>query len=412
MFTIHALIYVSMGAIVGGMEVLPEYTLKLLDASRYPRARCLDGTQGGYYIGPTPATDSSVFLIHLQGGGWCTSLDDCAARAGTHYGSSRSWTSGECPDAQNMACWADNPTGVPAGLGSPNATESPLFANAVHIWVPYCDGASLSGDATPIPFNSTLTLHFNGHAILESVLDELVATENLASARAVLLKGCSAGGQAVYLHADYVAARVRAASPSARFAAAPGAGLFLNVTDFAGTASFASYYKWVAETQNVTASLNPACLSAFPVESRWQCFLPVVALDFVNSSLFISNSLVDSCAALFIMDLGCDARVPSGLPLSCSADQLKYLSEYRASMIAVVSPVLARRSDYGAFLQSCWTHIVEDDGVSWNGTLVQGQTQAATFAAWWLADDSARTVVVDATEFGGNPTCSNWGTCY
>ena len=72
----------------------PVYTLKLLSSTKYPDARCLDGTMAGYYVGPTSGNNQSRWIIHLQGGGWCTSLDDCAARAGTHYGSSRSWTSG------------------------------------------------------------------------------------------------------------------------------------------------------------------------------------------------------------------------------------------------------------------------------------------------------------------------------
>jgi hypothetical protein len=388
----------------------PSYTLKLLSPTIHPDARCLDGSMGGYYVSDAPAKDPTTFLIHLQGGGWCVSLEDCASRAGGHYGSSRSWTSGACPDNNNMPCWADNPTGVPAGLGG-NASESPLFADAVHIWVPYCDGASFSGGGDSIQFNSTLALHFRGRAILDAVLDELVAAEGLAAATAVLLKGCSAGGQAVYIHADRVAARVAAVAPSARFAAAPGAGLFLNVTAFGGAASFATVYKWIAATQNVSASLGAACTAARAPGDAWQCFLAPVALGYVATPLFISNSLVDSCAAEFVMCLACDARVPAGLPFACSAAQLAYLSGYRADMVAVVAPVLAARPQHGAFLQACWTHIVEDDAVAWGVTRVAGQTQAETFAAWWRRDNSAATVAVDG-EWGSNPSCSNMGTCY
>jgi hypothetical protein len=112
------------------------WTLHLLTA--YPMARCLDGSPAGYYTGPA-AAEPDRFLLHLQGGGWCTSYDDCAARAGTHYGSSAAWTrSGPCPDAQNPACWGDSPSGTPDGLQSLNCTASPLFCNAQHVYIAYC----------------------------------------------------------------------------------------------------------------------------------------------------------------------------------------------------------------------------------------------------------------------------------
>ena len=263
-------------------------------------------------------------------------------------------------------------------------------------------------------FNATFALHFRGRAILDAVLDELVATEGLGRARSVLLKGCSAGGQAVYLAADHVAARVAAAAPGARFAAAPGAGLFLNVTSFGGLYSFAEAYRWVHDTQNASGSTSAACRAALGASAAWQCFLPVVALEYVATPLFIANSLVDSCAAEFIMRLPCDPRQAPGSPLACGPIELAFLSSYRANMLAVLRPVLARRPDHGAFLQACWTHIVEDDSRSWLDTRVAGQSQRATFDAWWgaaAAGEGVATVAIDG-EWGSNPTCTNWGTCY
>ena len=69
-----------------------------------PMARCLDGSQAGYYLGPAAARPTA-FLMHMQGGGWCTSLDDCAARAGMYYGTSTVWTkTGTCPVSSGAGC--------------------------------------------------------------------------------------------------------------------------------------------------------------------------------------------------------------------------------------------------------------------------------------------------------------------
>lgn len=111
-----------------GEAASPSWTFFPLDD---PLATCLDGSPAGYYLPGTSPVNPTSFLIHMQGGGWCTSLDDCVARAGMHYGSSSAWTkAGGCPDTNNPACWGDNTDGLPDGLNSFDATVNPLFASS------------------------------------------------------------------------------------------------------------------------------------------------------------------------------------------------------------------------------------------------------------------------------------------
>ena len=44
------------------------FTLTLLDASTYGEARCLDGTQAGYYVETSKTSDN--WLVFFEGGGW------------------------------------------------------------------------------------------------------------------------------------------------------------------------------------------------------------------------------------------------------------------------------------------------------------------------------------------------------
>ena len=48
-----------------------------------------------------------------------------------------------------------------------------------------------------------VTLHFKGFAILKATLDSLMM-KGLNASTEVILTGCSAGGLATYLHADFV----------------------------------------------------------------------------------------------------------------------------------------------------------------------------------------------------------------
>ena len=46
--------------------------VRMLAASKYPQAKCMDGTQAGYYYQEAPASnDRNKWIIYLNGGGEC-----------------------------------------------------------------------------------------------------------------------------------------------------------------------------------------------------------------------------------------------------------------------------------------------------------------------------------------------------
>eukprot|EP00966_Prymnesium_polylepis_P107242 2483180-Prymnesium_polylepis.1 len=81
---------------------------------------------------------------------------------------------------------------------------NPDFATFHRVHIQYCDGGSFAGDReldTPDG-----RLHFRGRRILQAALSELQSSFGLGAAEGtqVLLTGCSAGGVAVYLNADFI----------------------------------------------------------------------------------------------------------------------------------------------------------------------------------------------------------------
>ena len=90
------------------------------------------------------------------------------------------------------------------GLFSNSSAVSPDYHNYIKVYVRYCDGGSFSGDT--VSSTSDGTLHFRGRRILDVVLDDLVQEQGLKGE--LLINGCSAGGLAVWLHLDYIAARL------------------------------------------------------------------------------------------------------------------------------------------------------------------------------------------------------------
>jgi len=310
------------------------WTLNNLDLSIYPDARCLDGSPGAYYV----LAGDDRFVLHLQGGGWCTSMENCANRARfpvypgqPSIGSTSAWADpagGPCTAALSHTAPPCGSDGGSGGLFSSNATVNPLFSTATKVWIGYCSGDGFSGTRVgPQAVNASASVYFSGAFILDAVLRELLTKHGMARASAVLLKGCSVGGASTFSHADYVGAVVKAGTGgAARFAALPGAGFLLDVAPFSGPNNFRAWSQWVYETMGANASCNTACVQAYEAQrpgSGWQCFIPRYSLPFVSTPLFVANSAADSAQAGYLA-LGCNPA--SG---DCNAAQLAYLDSFR-----------------------------------------------------------------------------------
>jgi O-palmitoleoyl-L-serine hydrolase len=109
------------------------------------------------------------------------------------------------------------------GMISRNGTLNPLWYNANIVWIGYCDGGSFSGALEhPLRVGND-TIYLRGRRVLEAVIRDVVP--RTTSAAEVVIKGCSAGGQAAFIHANFLAEQF---SHVPRVSVMPGAGFFLD----------------------------------------------------------------------------------------------------------------------------------------------------------------------------------------
>ena len=168
------LVTAAVTAVARGSAAKPAVaTLALLtDAAQRDGAVCLDGSPAARYI--VRGAEPRKWLVYQQGGGWCTGTDGCAERAQTSLGSSTSYppTSTEVMQEQ--------------GYLSSDPLVSPLMWNWTHVFLPYCDGSSQTGDVEAPQRSSNGTLVFyRGARILRAVTAFLLA-EGLANATDVV----------------------------------------------------------------------------------------------------------------------------------------------------------------------------------------------------------------------------------
>lgn len=102
-----------------------------------PSAKCLDGTQGVYYISNGSGLNKTKFLFYFEGGGWCGSRDlnktlqSCYDRSKTDRGSTLT-------DVKNKTMNSGGPL-------SGNSSVNRLFYDWNRVIVRYCDGTGHQG---------------------------------------------------------------------------------------------------------------------------------------------------------------------------------------------------------------------------------------------------------------------------
>lgn len=126
------------------------------------------------------------------------------------------------------------------------------------------------------------TLHFNGKAVREAVIDKLLSEHGMDTADIVVVAGSSAGALGVFLGIDQMAAQIRAANPAAVVVGVAESGFFMPHTSdgyrvplehdatrfrpdasIGGVLDFKNGIKNVFTFANMSAGTNARCLASY-----------------------------------------------------------------------------------------------------------------------------------------------------
>ena len=334
---------------------------------------CLDGSPYGYYFQPS-RTNSTKWTISIEGGGWCYNEQDCFKRASTPLGSSLSWapTAGcRCMNVKDDAS-ADDPL--------------PLDNDCNCLYMPYGDGASFSGfraERWPVPpwlgGNGTQKLTFRGLKNFDATVAAALKL-GLSGATDFVLTGGSAGGLSTFLHADRIAAVLRAEAPSAKVRAAPVVGYFLDHANYKHTnESYTNRMKYIYSMQNLTfgadGGLMEACSRVYPsADEQFYCFMSPHAQKVIQTPFFVFNSKFDA------WQLGNELQT-NWVDDAERAAVVQYGKDFDAQF----APVIAEDHGHGAVITTCICH-----GCPWNTLTVPGSPKNAYmhYASWMVGNDT------------------------
>lgn len=354
--------------------------LQLFDESKYPNARCLDGTMAGFYHALN--SSSNDWVIYLQGGGLCVEPVDCEARKKNHLGSNKYWTS-TMSDTKNVC--------------SQNS-ENP-FSTWNRIYLPYCTGDVHIGVLTEA---DEFGFHFAGHLIIEALLDELFLSKKPHVSK-VVLTGGSAGGIGTMHNADYVASQLATLPSAPQFWASPQGGfyfpserllmypeMYMNISiDFAPVA--ASYlYAFFGKPY-----LDESCTDAHK-HAPHQCWNQAVHYPHISTPLFIAENMYDSNQIGAVL----------GVDWYPKKDKVNEYKQYFGTLMRKVGANRIKRHD-GVFMPSCYQHTSNLCMLN-ESPKILGKTYQELLIGWMYQSNVTQYHYVD---FCGDMPCNSYCKC-
>lgn len=308
-------------------------------------AFCLDGSRPGYHFDAGSGSGANNWLVHMEGGGWCETIEKCQKVKKTYKGSSDSF---------------EKTMGFSGMLGGTQAAN-PDFYNWNRVKIRYCDQSSFTGDSR----DPKTGLYFRGERIWQAIIDQLLA-KGMKNAQNAILSGCSAGGLAAILHCD----KFRSLLPAtATVKCVADAGYFIHGKDITGAYRIENFYTQVVQLHGSQKNLPASCTSRNKPEL---CFFPEYVVQTMTTPLFIINAAYDSWQIKNILAPKSADR--SGAWNSCtlnlkkcSATQLAVVQNYKDQFHNAVTLGLGNRPSCGYFVDSCYAHCQAGSAAGWLG---------------------------------------------
>ncbi|CAN0926615.1 Pectin acetylesterase 5 [Linum grandiflorum] len=363
--------------------------LTLLRNAKDRGAFCLDGSPPGYHFQKGFGSGSHKWVIHIEGGGWCNTIESCSYRSKTPLGSSKFMETQV----------------VFAGILSRDPSNNPDFFNWNRVKIRYCDGASFAGHPESELKNGT-KLFFRGQLIWQAVMDELLS-KGMANAKQAFLTGCSAGGLATLIHCDDFRNLLPKDAPVKCLA---DAGFFLDEKDINGHDTMRSFYRDVVHLQGVDKSLHKDCVSKSKTDPS-ECLFPREIVKNVRTPIFLVHPGYDFWQIRNILvPGGSDPRghwrkCRMGLQY-CDSSQMEILQGFRKSLLNQLTD-FKKNNEGGFFINSCFIHCQTWSSPTWHSPTsprIDNKTIAQSVGDWYFNHHEVKKI---DCPYPCNPTCYN-----
>jgi len=315
-------------------------------------AMCNDDSRAGYYVLSEDSDsdseeeeedDDDVWLIHLQGGGWCWSEETCVIRKGV------------APQLMTNASWSETYMFRDQSIFS-------FFRNRV--FVPYCSSDGWIGN-TDVDGN-----RFRGRTIVQSVFEQIHRNYNLEN-KTVVFSGCSAGGRGVMHNINFVREQVVEEYHAKRLIGLVDSGEYIDLELYNPNSTVAMGSRLRDQARGVleylNASISQECALTYP-NAKEKCLMGETAFRTIRSPFIAHSFQFDSYQGS--VDFG--PTTPS--IISSNASMSLYEVNFRARTRNVLLDLAKNRSvhEFAFHSSACWHHCNTESSTFSSGFTVNG----------------------------------------
>ncbi|CAE7897096.1 notum, partial [Symbiodinium sp. KB8] len=232
---------------------------------------------------PSSSSNSSTWIVDLEGGGWCDSKEDCF------------W---HCVQTPLSALCTHYARMCPRALPRPAAIQGllddlldPVLKDANKIFISYCTSDGHMGDG------SSWNLQFRGARVVQAVFRDLMQRFHFASGdrrHLLVLGGQSAGARGAMVNLDYMPDILGPAAANVKVIGFLDSPFWLDMPPYAGSSfiGFNHSCKQVFDMANVTR-LGSACAAQYPAEP-WKCIMGQYRMPHLRTAYLMVASQYDS----------------------------------------------------------------------------------------------------------------------
>ncbi|KAI3804599.1 hypothetical protein L1987_26274 [Smallanthus sonchifolius] len=161
------------------IESSEEVGITIIESAVAKGAVCLDGSAPAYQLDKGFGDGVNNWLVHIQGGGWCHTMDDCVYRKTMDNGLGSSklmpelYFSGILSNRQdqNPSTYLMFTTIFCVSCLFNNVLFSDFY-NWNRVYMRYCDGSSFTGDVEEV--NPANNIYFRGARVFNAIVEELM----------------------------------------------------------------------------------------------------------------------------------------------------------------------------------------------------------------------------------------------
>lgn len=299
-------------------------------------AQYLDGSPGLFYF--SPGTDRNKYVLFFQGGGVCVGVthppepscfDSCYQRSLGRMGSST----------------LDRPIINMNAVGGPilnnDPTLNPLMANWNHIFVRYCDGGFYAGYKQNPDVVNNHRIYYRGSVILQEIIETLQTRFGMSAATDIVIAGCSAGAQAIYMNINRMYSLIGA--HGAKIYTVADSGFIMDSNGIDNSTQMSNGQKIAYEQHGFDVSVPVQCIAdAKRTEGmeEYQCALPQYNSKYIVDDVhfFALQSQFDSFQ----------------IPCVLGTKQTDLVQQFGDELVSTLEDALLNdQLNHGAFIDSC-----------------------------------------------------------